>query len=240
MIKFKLIVLVFSILIISCNNNVEKNKNDTNTLSINIPKDKNEISCHCFDGIGSNKGDTVIIAMAFSNGESVSVCGFVDKEMEGLTSSEFNVFECKTGRSLTVYDATQICRIVEKRDTMIIKELKYLPTGKNWAWNLIQIGEQIITTKEGSIFCSEHQPKLENFFIDNNDAIIFLNTLKQGKGHSSEWEYEIGKLEALALLGNKEASTILENYEEFTGQETDGAIAETWKDALATVKWITK
>ncbi len=220
----------------SCNNKTETKKPENKSTKTETKLIKN--TCNCFEGIGSKKGDTATLIINFTNGQNISVCGFVDKEMEGTIISEFNVFECKTGKALTEYDAMQICRLQEKKDSLIIQELKYLPTGKNWTWNLIQIGEEIITIKDNKIFTTGSKAKLEKFTIDKNDAKIFLNSLVKGKGHSKEWELEIGKLEVLTLLGNEKAKSILENYEEFTGQETDGAVAETWKDAKATTQWI--
>ncbi len=38
----------------------------------------------------------------------------------------------------------------------------------------------------------------------------------------------------------KKTWEILKNYEGFTGLPTDGALAEQWKDAVATVEWITE
>ena len=236
MTMFRLTIILTCILILGC-----KNKPETKSIvkeKPNLYTNNKDNSCNCFDGIGSRKGDIATLVINFTNGQSVSICGFVDKEMEGTIISEFNVFECKSGKSLTEYDATQICRLVEKSDTLVIQELKYLPTGKNWAWNLIQIGEQIITTKDKDYLVTKQEPKLENYFIEKSDAETFLKSLKKGKGHSNEWELEIGKLEVLTLLGNERAKYILENYEEYTGQETDGAVRETWKDARATTEWI--
>ena len=238
----KKITLIFSItfLITFCNEKKIENTIETKTNSKVIKKEIKEISCKCFDGIGSSKDDTPILELNFSSGQRISICGFLDKEMEGIIISEFNVFECNSGKPLAEYDATQICRIIEKPDTLLIQELKYLPTGKNWDWNLIQIAEQIITTKDKKIFVSEKKLKLEKFNIDENEATLFLNSLKKGKGYSNEWELEIGKLEALTILGNEKAKYILENYENFIGKETDGAMAETWKDAKSTASWVKK
>ena len=235
---FRLTILFICILHLGCKNK-SKTKSAVNEKP-NLFTNSKDNSCYCYDGIGSRKGDTATLVINFTNGRSVSICGFVDKEKEGTIISEFNAFECKTGKSLTEYDATQICKLVEKSDTIIIQKLKYLPTGKNWAWNLIQIGEQIITTKGKNIIVTKQEPKLENFSIEKSDAETFLKSLKRGKGHSNEWELEIGKLEVLTLLRNEHAKYILDNYEEYTGQETDGAVRETWKDARATTEWIKK
>lgn len=238
MTNFNQIIILILVLISSCQN--EKTVDEKETIPTVIKTENKVNDCNCFDGIGSREGDTAILVMKLSNGQKISVCGFLDKEMEGMRISEFNVFECNSGKSLTEYDAMQICRLVEKSDTLVIQELAYLPTGKKWAWNLIQIGEQIITTKDKNIVVTKQEPKLEPFSIDDIDAEIFLNSLKKGKGHSNDGELEISKLEALTLLGNDKAKYILENYEEYTGQETDGAVRETWKDARATTEWIKK
>jgi hypothetical protein len=52
-------------------------------------------------------------------------------------------------------------------------------------------------------------------------------------------EDDLGRLEVLSIQGNEKAWKILKNYEKFTGEKADGALAEQWKDAVATVGWIT-
>ena len=235
---YRIIILFVLFINFACKNKKEVNiySNKTiNTDTSNVIK-----TCNCFDGIGSKMGDTPTMILTFSNGQSISVCGYLDKEMQGNIISEFNVFDCNSGKVISEYDAMQICRIIPKKDTLIIQALKYLPTGKNWKWNLIQLGEEIITIKDKKIISTGIKPKLEKFSINENEANFYLNSLTKGKGHNKEWELEIGKLEVLTLLGYKKAKIILENYEEYTGQETDGAVAETWKDAVSTTQWINK
>lgn len=252
--KIKLIkLLTLSLSLFACNTNSESKsekqliKTDTKVLSeasdnhLNeTSKDKSESDCKCFNGIGSTESDKPILTSTFSNGASVSLCGFFDKEMqnEGLIMSEFNVFNCKTGNALVEYGAVQICRIEEKKDTLTIYELKYLPTGKNWNWELIQIAKQEILVIEGNLIAKPQVPELEKFTIKETEQTQFLNSLKKGNGFGSEWESDLGKLEVLSLLGNENAWKILKNYEDFTGVKTDGALAEQWKDAIATVEWI--
>tara|TARA_B110000114_G_C15026594_1_gene371209 strand:- start:356 stop:1126 length:771 start_codon:yes stop_codon:yes gene_type:complete len=252
--KIKLIILsILSISFFACKNNSESKseeqiiKTDTAVLFKattnhikDEPNERLESGCKCFNGIGSTERDKPILTSTFSNGASVSLCGFIDKEMhnEGLIMSEFNVFNCKNGNVLVGYGAVQICRIEEKQDALIIRELKYLPVGKNWNWELIQIGKQEITQNEGEIIVKNQIPELEKFAIDEVIQRQFLNSLKKGNGFGSEWESDLGKLEVLSLLGNNDAWEILKNYEDFTRDTTDGALSEQWKDAVATVKWI--
>lgn len=197
-------------------------------------------SCNCFTGIGSRKGDPPVLIFSFSNGKSISVCGFDVREMQEPIISEFNVFDCANGNSLAEYSATQICRIIEKKDTLVIKELKYLPVGKNWQWKLLQIGEQSITLEMNKIVASLRLPKLGKFTINENAAKDFLHSLSKRKERNNSREKEISILEVLSLDGNAKAWDILKNYETFTGRETNGALAEVWNDAVATVKWVKK
>lgn len=224
--NFKLLIILFAVLITSCNNKTIK------------CQDKAKSVCNCFDSNGLKNESKPVLEKIFLNGKRISICGSLHKKESELRVSEFNVFDCSTGKSLTEYDGTQDCRIIEKADTLIIQELKYLPTGKNWAMNSIQVGEQIITTKRKKLIIYPLFPKFESFSIDDLDAKTFLKSLKKGQGFSNEWEIELGKLEALTLLGNKEAESILENYEEFMGEKTDGALAEDWKEALAITRWL--
>ena len=77
----KKIILIFSItfLITSCNEKKRENIIETKTNSKVIKKEVKEISCKCFDGIGSSKDDNPILEMNFSNGQKISVCGFLRK-----------------------------------------------------------------------------------------------------------------------------------------------------------------
>jgi hypothetical protein len=234
----QILLLTVAIFIVCCNSESSDKENTNAFKSVNQDSIKKSSDCFCFDGIGSKSSDLPIINFEFANGKKIVVCGFVDKEMEGVTVSEFNVFDCLTGKSLTEYDATQVCRLVENNDTLQISEYKYLPILKNHEWELIKISEQFITTKENEIVVSKLKPKVESFQIDKTTAENFLMTLEKGKGIGENWEKEIGFLEALSIMGNNKAWNILKKYESFTGQETDGAIAETWKDAIATVEWI--
>lgn len=254
MMKVKLKILFFlSASILACKETAVYKSEELSIKSENLISSKQQIidtveapieitdsACKCFHGIGSTENDKPIITSTFSNGTSVSLCGFFDKEMrgQGLIMSEFNVFDCETGNALVEYGAVKICRIEVKKDTLSIYELKYLPVGTKWSWELIQIGKQELILHEGKLITYPQVPELEKFTIDEDQQNQFLGSLKKGDGFSSEWESDLGKLEVLSLLGNDSAWEILKNYEDFTGDKTDGALAEQWKDAIAIVEWL--
>jgi len=228
-------LVIFYFLIFSCKENSKQFSTSNDTI-------QSIQNCRCFDGIGASKNDKPTLTYEFPNGKTVSICGFVDKEMheQGTIISEFNVFDCQNGRSYAEYGALKICRIVEKENELEIQDLKYLPIGNEWDWELIQIGEQTIKTNGNELIVTELTPKIEKYSINESQANEFLNSLKPGRGFNSDWEQIIGKLEALSIIGNKKAWNILENLENFTGIKFDGTLAETWKESVANVKWIRK
>lgn len=199
-----------------------------------------KLICSCYDGIGSTKGDLPVLKSDFSNGQSLVTCGFLDDEIQasGLLMSEFNVFDCASGKALVEYGAVQICRIEESSDRIVIKELKYLPVGRDWKWELHQIGEQTISIENNTVHVSVQSPKLQKIEIDPRQQELFLSTVEKGSGLNEDWEIELGKLEVLALIGNVRAWEILKDYDSYKGIQVDGALAEIWKDAVANVEWI--
>jgi len=157
---------------------------------------------------------------------------------EGLIISEFNIFECETGKALVEFGALQICRIKETTDSIIIEELKYLPTGANWGFELVRIGEQVVSLQNENLVASELKPKFQGASIEKVRQKEFLKSISKRKGIGENWEEELGKLELLSLIGNRRAWKILKNYEKIKRGQMDGALAEQWKDAIANVEWI--
>lgn len=226
-------IIIIAIFQLSCKENSKIMSTENIKLSL-------ADSCKCFDGIGSLKNDEPKLTYSFKNKKSVNICGFIDKEMteQGFIISEFNIFDCDTGKSYVEYGAVKICRIVEKENELEIQDLRYLPIGDDWRWTLIQIGEQTIKPNGNDLYISELKPKIQPYKINKKQAEEFLHSLKQGEGFNSDWEQIIGRLEALAIIGNKKAWYILKDLEKFTGQKFDGALAETWKQSVANVNWI--
>lgn len=228
-------------LFIGCTTETEKTNEKYNILfNSNDDWEDSGVDCMCFNGIGSSEGDEPILVSKFSNGTSLSLCGYFDKgaQDQGLTMSEFNVFNCITKEALVEYDALQTCRIEEKKDVLLIRELKYLPAGEDWDWEMVQISRQEISLIDGEINVSDPIPDLAKFEIDEAIQKEFIGNFKSGSGFGSESESEIAKLEVLSLIGNENAWNILKNYEKFSGEYADGSLSEQLNDAVATVNWI--
>ncbi len=251
-------ILILSFFILSCGEkNKKKNvissaveikedpainlkKAETESKQQNIEKEISK-KCKCYNGIGSSDTDKPILTFEFSNGKSVSVCGYKnpDSKTDQLLISEFNVFDCLNGKQIVEYGAMENCLIKTEKDLVKIELLKYLPIGKNWKWESIKVAEQNITPDINELKTSELLADYSPTQIAKSQQEDFLSSLKKGQGFGENWEQDISKLEVLSLNGNDKAWEILKNYETFTGEQTDGALAEMWKESVATVKWLT-
>jgi hypothetical protein len=197
--------------------------------------------CGCFNGIGSTESDKPSLTIKFSNGTTLSVCGYEQERLSEneVLISEFNVFNCKTGEQLVEYGAVQNCIVKKDKHGLTITELKYLPADENWKWEQVKIGLQQIFVKENELVVLEQKSAFEQVVIEESkaDFLIELRSLK-GTGKLDNPEEILGRLEILALNDFKGAVDILFDFENYFNYKTDGAIAEQWKDAVATVKWI--
>tara|TARA_R110000850_G_scaffold107089_3_gene218514 strand:- start:192 stop:860 length:669 start_codon:yes stop_codon:yes gene_type:complete len=198
-------------------------------------------SCGCFNGIGSTKGDKPNLTIALTDEVTFVVCGFeLEKYNENeILISEFNIFNCQSGEALVEYDAVQTCKVLKNETGLQISELKLLPAGENWNWKQVKIGFQQVLVKEKKIVVQEQKPAFEKVVFNNTLVDSFISELheRKGTGKLENPEEILGRLEFLALNGIQEAKDILYDFENYFAFETDGAIAEQWGAAVATVKW---
>ena len=187
--------------------------------------------CKCFNGFGSHENDNPNLTIGFSNGINLSICGYEREKISDseIVISEFDVFNCKTEESIIFFGALQTCQIISKTDTLVIKHLASLPTGKNWKWQLTLVTQQFIYPHKDSIIITSpvciyektqiEQPRVDQFFRE-------LEAFK-GKGYNKEMENLIGKLGVLTLNGNIKARNILNEFISYMGGGVDGANSET-------------
>ncbi len=198
--------------------------------------------CKCFNGIGSSDNDKPSLTFSFQNGQRISVCGYERERINDneVLISEFNVFNCVTGESYVEYGAIQKCKVSIENNSLKIIELKYLPAGKDWKWIQVPIGIERIQEKENNLFTSGQIPDYKKVKIEKNRIEKFYTELDiiKSAGKIKDPIIILGKLEILALNGEEKASSILIDFENYFNYTTDGEIAEKWKDAVATVKWV--
>lgn len=134
----------------------------------------------------------------------------------------------------------QTCEVQFKNDSLTITELKYLPVGKKWEWELVPIGRQRIVLDKNKLQVSTIEPFYRPTTIDSELVDRFYTNLEKlkGEGYNEQFESIIGKLEVLALNGKSRALRILTDFDEYFNFTPDGAIAMQLSNAVATVDWI--
>lgn len=197
-------------------------------------------NCKCPQGIGAAPGDDPVASYSYSTGETLMICGYA----EDYLYSEFDVLECATGASISRYAADQKCSMEFAQDTLRISELKYLPSGANWAWQFERIAIGMIIPRNGQLIALQIVPAFRHLTtsIPVSDQAEFLSyfrlNLDNGLQQDWKWDELLGQLEVIALNGNVDAIDLLTNLENLCNYQLDGAYREQYLDALATLQWI--
>lgn len=193
------------------------------------PSDRNA-ECGCFNGIGSSEKDKPSLVTEFSNGVSVSVCG-AEKERISDTEvviTEFNVFDCKTGKSLLQYGAVHTCNVKFEEGKLYITELEYLPAGENWKWESIPMMQEYLFVNGDNLSKSPRKFVYQEINIPQTRVDRFMQEVRalKGKGYNKDFETILGRLALLALNGNIEAENILSKFDSYFNSSPDGSVAE--------------
>ena len=168
-----------------------------------------------------------IKVFTFKGNKQIGVCGQSELKNKTTTYSEFVCFECGEKKIIDEWDATEECRIEQKGDTLYIKQIYYLPIGKNF--------EEIPTPFHiYKVFYYNGEVTKECSY--RNDIPLYTNkqieaVLKQfyklKKENSEANLSEANKLFWAYVSGSKEAEKCLNQMEKKYGP-FDGAIKELW------------
>ena len=225
--KIKLLLLLIFIFD-GCNQKtIEPNKTNINSKLVELKSESRE--CKCYDDFEEKP----IKTFSFSDNNSISICGYKEND----EYSEFSVFDCKTEKLVCKYDATQTCKLNFESDKLHIIELNKLPTNNNWDWKDVEISEEIVTIKNNLIISMGIKPLKIEVNISEKSQTDFLNLLETENYKKIEVGEILGRLEILAIIGNERATKKLYSLQNDKGYLLDGALAEQYKDAIATIEW---
>ena len=221
-------ILILTFVFIGCK------QKEINQKTINESSQKIEIvkDCKCYNGLEEKP----IKTYTFSNKNSISICGYE----ENNEYSEFGIFDCKTEKLISSYDAIQTCKLNFENDKLYIVELDKLPTNDKWEWNDIKVAEEIITIKNKSIISLGAKPLKVEINISEKTQTEFLDLLETENYKKIDVEEILARLEILSIYGNERAKKKLFSIETDKNYILDGAYAEQYKDAIATIEWRNK
>ena len=222
------LIVIIAITFIGCKQ--KEIENEISDKSLQNIENKNEIKdCKCYNGL-EEKPNKIY---TFSDNNSISICGYE----ENNEYSEFGIFDCKTEKLISGYDAIQTCKLNFDNDKLYIIELNKLPTNDKWEWNDIKVAEEIITIKNKSIISLGTKPLKVEVSISEKTQTEFLDLLETENYKKIEIEEILARLEILSICGNERAKKKLYSIENDKNYELDGAYAEQYRNAIATIEW---
>jgi hypothetical protein len=225
------LIVIIAITFIGCKQ--KEIENEISDKSLQNIENKNEIKdCKCYNGL-EEKPNKVY---TFSDNNSISICGYE----ENNEYSEFGIFDCKTEKLISGYDAIQTCKLNFDNDKLYIIELNKLPTNDKWEWNDIKVAEEIITVKNKSIISLGTKPLKVEINISEKTQTEFLDLLETESYKKIEVEEILARLEILSICGNERAKKKLYSIENDKNYILDGAYAEQYKDAISNIEWRNK
>lgn len=86
---------------------------------------------------GIVKGSRANACFNFPNHRQIIVCGYHDTSNHATLYSEFILTICGNDSVIDFWDATQICRLTQVKDTLFVIETRYLPAGHGGAYERV-------------------------------------------------------------------------------------------------------
>ncbi len=185
-----------------------------------------QTNCHCpKNRYTDTKADTVF---RLTNGKKIALCGYSHKNTNPPSYSEFVLSVCSQDTMLGFWGAMYSYPIEVDKDTLLIKQIDYLPVGKNFKRENINWS----TEKLSFIGDKVGRSRRVNRSFPHYDSLQIQQVLKHySQAHkTSEKGYDqlMGELFVAAISGSKKA-----RQELFTMKDLDiGAAGGEYQDRL--------
>ncbi len=188
-----------------------------------------ERTCDCpKTQYAGTKADSIF----FLHGEkSIVLCGYKNKNNVPVTYSEFILSVCGQENIIDFWDAMQTCQLKVNHDTLLVEELKFLPSGEYFSFQpTVWIIEKIYFVNEKLVRRVEVNRKIRKYTTKEiQQVLIAFNTAAKGLDDS---KMELAnKLFIASISDNKKARKYLKDFEHKFGT-LDGAFAEEYEDLV--------
>ena len=168
----------------------------------------------------------------FTNGNSIALCGYVEAKENETTYSDFVLAVCGQDKIIDSWDAQTFCLARIKRDTLVIEQLHYLPTGDNFSFQQTVWRIEKIYFSDGKVERGiELNRKIRRYSVQETKSV--LEDYENAKGNLSDDKMILAsKLFVAAISGDKAARKYLGDFKTRFG-ELDGAFAEDYEELVA-------
>jgi hypothetical protein len=175
------------------------------------------------------KADTTFY---LSNGRTIILCGYKNQESKPATFSEFILAVCGQDTIIDFWGAVLTCRLEVNEDTLLVKDLRFLPVGKNldfretvWLTDKIYFqGQKVVKELMVNRQIRKYTP------AEIQAVLKAYETAKPGPDES-----EMGIANKLFIATISGSNTARQYFKEFEIKfgPLDGAFAEEYSDLKA-------
>jgi hypothetical protein len=187
-------------------------------------------SCDCpKTQYAGTKADTTF---HLSNGKTIVLCGYKNPDSKPTTFSEFILAVCGQDTIIDFWSAVLTCRLKVSKDTLLVDDLKNLPTGKNFKYQeTVWTTEKLYFRGQKTVRKLVVNRQIRKYNQDEIQTVLKIyETEKQGLDDS---KMEIAnKLFIATISGDKKARQYFKEFENKFGT-FDGAFAEEYCDLTA-------
>jgi len=192
-----------------------------------------KISCYCpKTQFAGTKTDT---SFHFSNGKTIVLCGYKNPDSNPTTFSEFVLAVCGQDTIIDFWSAVHDCRLKIWKDTLLIEELKNLPTGKNFDFQeTVWTTEKIYFSGQKTNRKLEVNRRISKYNLEEIKQV--LKTFERAKPGIDDSKMEIANKLFLATISNDKTSRLY--FKEFKTKfgPLDGDFAEEYNELNSMLK----
>lgn len=174
------------------------------------------------------KADTIF---RLANGKTIALCGLKNPESNPTTYSEFVLAACGQDTIIDFWSAVLTCRLKVNMDTLLVDQLRNLPTGERFKY------QETVWTTDKIYFSGQ---RVVRKLVVNRQITKYtkaeiqtvLKTYETAKPGLEDSKMEIAnRLFIATISGNKKSRDYFKEFETKFGT-LDGAYAEEYNDLI--------
>ncbi|MFD2203862.1 hypothetical protein [Shivajiella indica] len=181
---------------------------------------------------GTTEGSKPDTTFRLSNGKTIILCGYKNPESKPTTYSEFILSVCGQDTIIDFWGAVLTCRLRVNKDTLLVDQLQYLPTGTNFKFQ-----ETVWTTEKlhfsGQKIVRELVVNRQIRKYNQDEIQSVLKSYETAKLGLDDSKMELAnKLFIATISGDKKARQYFKEFKSKFGT-LDGAFSEEYSDLVA-------
>jgi hypothetical protein len=188
-----------------------------------------KVTCDCPKfHYADTKADTTF---HFSNGKIIVLCGYKNPNSKPTNFSEFILSVCGQDTILDFWSAVMTCQLETIKDTLLVEEIKNLPTGEDFKFQPTIWTIEKIYFLNGKIIRKLETNKSILKYNEKEIKMVLQEFETRNKGHFKEKMDLANKLFIASISGSEMARKYFGEFKEkFEIHNGDGAYAEEYHD----------